>query len=867
MRALKVWMTEEEMTKTHFNFCKDFEDLDLPIHGVRLPSFEISSTYKSENKVSEDCSNYDFLKSLCYNGLKKKGISLDDKRYKDRLDYELKIVKKLTFVDYMLLVWDVINFCNENDIPVGLGRGSAAGSLILFSIGVTGIDPIKYGLIFERFISETRAKKKIVDGVTYLDGELMCDVDMDICYYNRQKVLEYLDEKFQGKTAKILTLNTLSGKLLIKECGKIVGAKEESEMNQVTSLIPKIFGQVQDLEGAYEEVDDLKKWCDSNKSVYQIAIKLKGLIKNKGVHPSGILLSYDQIEKSCPTELSSDKSTVSSYDMNWASIFNLKLDILGLRGVSVSSKACKSIGIKVEDIDLNDPNIYKNLQRLRHPHGLFQIEADLAFKVCNKVKPKNLEELSAVLALARPGAMKFVDQYAKYTNEGAYEPIHPFFDDILSSTGGVALYQEQLMQMAHKIGFTLDEAEILRRIVGKKKVAEARKWKKKISKKIEENKLDKEIGDILWAVLEDSANYSFNKSHSIAYAALAAVTVYLKFTYPKEFFLSLLKMSRHEPDPVSEVSTIQKELPHFDIQLLPPHILDSTMNFTIEGDNIRYGLLSIKGISEKSIERIDEFKNEYSNKFDIFQAAEDAKVNLGVLCALLQAGSLDGYYSQSRSKMVYEAQIWNILTAREKKWVYKFAEQYDYDLIKIIKKLISFQDEKGKPVIKESRVATMRKKGDSYKEIYMLNSKAEDFASWYYETFLLGYSYTTNLRNVFRRDGASRLTSIHESTSNENDMRVTVAGVVEQSISRISKNKNKYLKLVLSDETGKIESMLFSKKLDQCVAANTRLPKAGDVVIVKGLKKHGDTPVIWADVIGIQSLKVYTKLSQLKKKS
>ena len=161
----------------------------------------------------------------------------------------------------------------------------------------------------------------------------------------------------------------------------------------------------------------------------------------------------------------------------------------------------------------------------------------------------------------------------------------------------------------------------------------------------------------------------------------------------------------------------------------------------------------------------------------------------------------------------------------------------------------------------------MRKKGDSYKEIYMLNSKAEDFASWYYETFLLGYSYTTNLRNVFRRDGASRLTSIHESISNENDMRVTVAGVVEQSISRISKNKNKYLKLVLSDETGKIESMLFSKKLDSCVAANTRLPKAGDIVIVKGLKKHGDTPVIWADVIGIQSLKVYTKLSQLKKKS
>jgi DNA polymerase III alpha subunit len=291
------------------------------------------------------------------------------------------------------------------------------------------------------------------------------------------------------------------------------------------------------------------------------------------------------------------------------------------------------------------------------------------------------------------------------------------------------------------------------------------------------------------------------------------------------------------------------------------------MDFTIEGDNIRYGLLSIKGISEKSIERINEFKNEYSNKFDIFQAAEDAKVNLGVLCALLQAGSLDGYYSQSRSKMVYEAQIWNILTVREKKWVHKFAEEYNYDLIKIIRKLINFQDEKGKVVIKDSRVLTMRKKADPYKEIYSLNSKEENFASWYYETFLLGYSYTTTLREIFKRDGASRLTCIHDAVSNENDVRATVAGVVEQSISRISKNNNKYLKLVLGDETGKIEVMLFSKKIDACIRANTRIPKVGDIVIVKGLKKHGDVPVVWADVIGIQSLKVYTKLSQLKKKS
>ena len=637
-------------------------------------------------------------------------------------------------------------------------------------------------------------------------------------------------------------------------------------MNRVTGFIPKVFGQVKDIEEAYEEEEEFKKWCDDNKESYDIALKLKGLIKNKGVHPSGVLLSHDLLERTCPTELTSDKSVISSFDMNWASIFNLKLDILGLRGVSVAYDACKNIGINVSDIDLNDPDIYRNFQDLNLTHGLFQIEADLASKVCAKVKPKNLEQLSGVLALARPGAMKFVDQYAKYVNEGDYEPIHPFFDDILVSTGGVCLYQEQMMQMANKVGFTLDEAEILRRIVGKKKVAEVRKWKKKIRDKIKENNLDKEVGDILWKVLEDSANYSFNKSHSIAYAALAAITVFLKFKYPKDFFLSLLRMTKHEPDPINEIAIIQKELPYFDIKLLPPHILKSKMDFSIEGEDIRFGLLSIKGVSEKSIEKINNFKTEYSNKFEIFQAAEEAKINLGVLCALLQAGALDGSYSQTRTKMVYEAQLWNLLTMREKKFVHQFSEEYEYDLVRIIKKLTVFQNDKGKEIIKSSRLQTIKKKADLYKEIYKINNKSEEFANWYYERILLGYSYTSALKNIFSKKRLS-LVTIAEMNESERDRKVVFPCVVEHVISRVSKKGNKYLKIVVTDETSKIDVMIFEKKMEQCKQLNSRLPKDQDILIVKGLKKNGDTPVVWADIIGIQTQKVYTKLSQLKNKS
>ena len=201
-------------------FASKFENVDLGLHGVRLPEFSIESSAKRHLNLSEDVSNYDFLRGLALNGFKELNINKnlpEYKKYVDRAKYELETLKELGFIDYVLLVWDVINFCKTNNIPVGLGRGSAAGSLILYLIGVTRIDPVKYNLYFERFISKIRAKKQVIDGITYLDGSLMCDVDLDICYYNRHKVLEYLENKFKGKTSKILTLNSLSGKLLIKE--------------------------------------------------------------------------------------------------------------------------------------------------------------------------------------------------------------------------------------------------------------------------------------------------------------------------------------------------------------------------------------------------------------------------------------------------------------------------------------------------------------------------------------------------------------------------------------------------------------------------------------------------------------------------
>jgi len=844
------------------NFTKKFERYDLEIHGVRLPSFEIDPEDKKRIGVSEDVKNIEFLKSLCRQGFRdlglKKGTDEFDK-YVKRIKYELEILEELSFVDYILLVWDIINFCKKNEIPTGPGRGSAAGSIVLYLIGVTKVDPVKHGLFFERFVSKVRAKKKVVNKITYLDGELMCDIDLDICYYNRSKVIEYLQSKFEGKTSKILTLSTLSSKILIKDCGKIIGEKTEAEMNDVSSLIPKVYGQVKDLEESYEEVSRFKEWCDENEECYSIALKLRNLIRNKGVHASGMLLSYDLMSKSCPTELSSDKESVSGYDMNWASLFNVKLDLLGLRSVTIVHDVCSNVGITMDDIDVDSDFIYQQLQDLKTPHGLFQLEAHTNYQVCKSVKPRNLEQLSAVLALARPGALQFAEQYSRYVNEDEYEVIHPFFDDILSTTGGVALYQEQLMQMAHKMGFTLDEAEMLRRIVGKKKVSEVRKWKKKIKDKIKEKNHESKIGKILWDVLEDSANYSFNKSHSIAYAALAAMTIYLKFKYPQQFFLSLLKMTRFEPDPISEISKVHQELRFFGIKLLPPHITKSELDFSKQDKDIRFGLLSIKGISDKSIEKLEQFKNKYSSKFQVFQAAKQAKLPIGILSALIQAGAFQGF-KQSRSRVVLEAQLWNILTPKEKSIIMPMSEKHDHDLIDIIKKLTKTKNENGTLMIKESRFATIRRDYGPYLKIYLQNKKSESFANWYYERKLLGYTYDVTLKEIFskKRPELLDLAEVQEAAVGTDNIFI---GYVKEFYHGKSKKGNKYMRLLVGDELADETVLMFEHNLKGCEKVNNGLPQKDNVVIINGVKKEDAT---FANQIGVQDQKVYTKLSELK---
>ncbi len=848
---------------------KNFTGYNTPFPvGVKLPEIKIQKKYYDEVSCKDLGENFKFLRKLCFARLKEKGIhELENSQvYYDRLKEELTIFDELGFVDYILLNWDIINFCKENDIPTGAGRGSAAGSLVLYVIGVTNIDPIEYDLFFERFVSKSRAKKIEHNGEVFLDGSLLADVDNDISYDRRAEVIKYIEDKYEGKTSKILTLNTLSGKLCMKECGKIIAELSEMEVNQISDTIPKHFGIVAKLDAAYEESESFKSYADKHPKVFNIAKKLQGLNKNTGVHPSGISISYYDLDGIMPLQKTNDDSLISGYDMNDVASLSVKFDILGLRTLSVVHDVCKQVGINASDIDINHETIYAALSCLRSPQGLFQIEAETNFKVCKLIAPQNLEQLSAVVAIARPGALDFKDSYATYVRTGDFQSVHEFFDDILSYTGGIPLYQEQLMKMAVKVGFTLDEAEQLRRIVGKKKVDQMPAWKAKIEEKIISNKLDSAIGDVLWRVAEDSANYSFNKSHSISYAHLAAITVYLKFTYPQEFFLSLLKFAKFEPNSHEEIAKISQELSHFDIKLLPPDLNKSDIDFKIEGKNIRYGLNSIKGVSTKVLQSLLDFREEsFSNKYEIFLSAKQAGLNIGTLSALIQAGLLDSFVKSNRPRLVLEAQTFNILTDREKRNFVALGEQDNYDIINSIHnaKKADIVGDDNRKLFSEKRFNTFRKKYKPYKDIYEMNKEHIKYANWFFEEKLLGYSYSHNIREVFSyEDDFNSADDVKELGDRAN---VKFVGVLTDIMRRTSRNGNKYARLTMQDEGGVLEGLFLDgsrdARLTNYLDSGKKLPKKSDVVIIYGSK--GDD-IVFIDKIFPLKDKIYMKLSELK---
>jgi len=852
-----------------------FEDFsvydDCEPLGVELPKTSVSEAVLSSIGLDKESSTKEIMYELTRKGLRDKGITKyeNKKEYFDRAKQELETFEELGFTDYILLNWDVLNFCHENNIPTGAGRGSAAGSLVLYLLGVTNIDPIPHNLFFERFVSKSRAKK-VYDkrNKEFLVGSLLPDVDSDISYEQRQKVIQYIEEKHEGRTAKILTFNTFSSKLCIREATKYFDEAKEDQANVVSDMIPKLHGKVSSLENAREENEKFDNWAKKHNRTFINAKKIENLIKNTGVHPSGIAICSQSIGDVVPLQKTKDGDLITGYNMHDVADLMVKFDILGLRTLTIAHRTCDKIGINIDDVDPNDDFIYEKLQDYNHPEGLFQISANTNFRVCQDVKPDNLNELSDVVALARPGALQFVDEYIRQKQAPQSSDLHEELDEILSWSKNVILYQEQLMQIANKVfGLTLEEAETLRRIVGKKKTDEMPKWKDRIYQAAEDLGLDAQISDFYWSALQASADYSFNKSHSFAYAELAAKTVYLKYKYPREFFLSVLESSEFDPDPLAVVASVHQELDHFGIKLLPPNLFKSKMNFSIEGDNIRYGLNSIKGISAKSIEGLINFKGSdgFSSKYDVFSAAKSCGINISVLVALIQAGAM-GETTDKRSRLVLEAQAFNILTDREKRNFILFKDRFGDDILHAISKVIEAKAiaDDGRPIMKESRFETFKKKFKSYKEIFDKNKPYRKFSNWWYENSLLGYSYSFDLKDCFEDEFGS-MNSLKDLDDIPENSKFKTVCQVKDFFTRMSQNGNKYMLIEGSDNTASASFLMMDNSRSETLSDFLDQYKVSKdcILILNASKGRGSNFVDSARVV---DTKIMMKLMDLKKK-
>ena len=435
------------------NFVNQFEKYDFPKLGfIKIPRFNISKEDIKNFKLGNKFNSSDYLAALIKykfdEKLKNKIIPTSEiQKYQDRLEYEFNEITRLYFTDYILLVYHLINFCKNNNILNSFGRGSSGGSLLLYILDCVKINPIKYNLLFERFISSARTELKEIDGETYISSGSLPDFDLDSQRSLKYKINEYIDKQFPNKTVAICNISTFQTKVLLKEVLKTYEEVTEENTKEVSKMIEAQFGKIESLDEALITNEDFKEWARKHEETIKIAKLLYQLNKNKSVHASGILICNENIKDCLPLELDSDKNIVCGYTMNDAQMFGVKFDSLGLKNLDIINDCLNLINKKIEDIDVNDNSIYEFLDRSDDFYGIFQAEESLGKYVMKTLKCKNIEDLGLSIAIGRPGSVKFLQDIVKAREKGEYKKWHPIIDNILKSSYGVIVYQEDIMSL------------------------------------------------------------------------------------------------------------------------------------------------------------------------------------------------------------------------------------------------------------------------------------------------------------------------------------------------------------------------------------------------------------------------------------
>ncbi|MBT1697946.1 DNA polymerase III subunit alpha [Fulvivirgaceae bacterium PWU4] len=608
--------------------------------NVLLPKFDIPAEFNTEDE---------YLRYLTYEGAKKKYPEITQ-AIADRLDFELATIQKTGYPGYFLIVQDFTSKAREMGVSVGPGRGSAAGSAVAYCIGITNVDPIKYDLLFERFLNPDRVS--------------LPDIDIDFDDEGRDKVLRYVIDKYgKSQVAQIITYGTMAAKSSIRDCARVMELPL-TEANLLAKMIPEKPGTT--LDAAFQEVKelaDIKKGSDLKAEVIQQAVVLEGSVRNTGVHACGVIITPDDLTKFVPVSTAKDSDMlVTQFDNSVVeSAGMLKMDFLGLTTLSIIRTALKNIkksrgiDINIDEVPLNDATTYQLFQR-GETTGTFQFESVGMQKYLRQLKPDKFEDLIAMNALYRPGPMEYIPAFVN--RKHGREPIKydlPEMAEFLSETYGITVYQEQVMLLSQKLaGFSKGDADVLRKAMGKKQKAVLDKMKDKFIQGCQKNGHDQAICEKIWTDWEAFAQYAFNKSHSTCYSLVAYHTAYLKANYPAEYMAAVLT---HSQSNLENVTFFIEECRNLGIRVLGPHINESGVYFEVnKNGEIRFGLGAIKGAGDAAVEAIiqeREQKGHYADIFDFAKRLSQRAVNKKTFECLALSGALDCFKDIHRRQYVY----------------------------------------------------------------------------------------------------------------------------------------------------------------------------------------------------------------------
>jgi DNA polymerase-3 subunit alpha len=614
--------------------------LELDPTNIHLPHFDIPEPYSS---------GFEMLSDLAYKGLKDRFKGKDiPQEYKERLEKELKVINELNFSMYFLIIWDLIREAKRRGIPVGPGRGSAVGSLVLYALGVTDVDPIKYNLLFERFLNPERVSPP--------------DVDIDFADNRRDEMILYLREKYgESNVAQIITFGRAKAKQAIKDVARVMGLPY-SESDKIAKTITET-GSLQD---EYETNPTFKELIDSSevyKKVFEYARRIEGRVRNISTHAAGVVVAPVEIYQIAPLYRSEDEDTVTvQFDMKSLELLGLlKIDLLGLRTLTIVYETEKLVkqkdpGFSVDNIEFDDVKTYKLLSE-GETTGVFQLESEGFRNVLKRVKPEKIEDLIAILALYRPGPMKsgMLESFIRRKNgEERIDYIDERLKGILEETYGVIAYQEQVMLLASTLaGFSLGQADILRKAMGKKQKEVMEKMMESFVSGCVENGMDRERAEQIFNFIAPFAEYGFNKSHAAGYAKLAYITAYLKAHYPLEFIVANLNAEMNTQDAQEKIYKFLNEAKSLGFKVIPPSINRSDYEFRIEGgDSIRYGLGAIKNVGKAAVEEILKVRNskgEFKSIEDFLSQVDTRKVNRKTLESLIKAGAFDEFFPNRKA--------------------------------------------------------------------------------------------------------------------------------------------------------------------------------------------------------------------------